>query len=56
MAGWILQNAVKEEGIEILTLHPGWFSSDMGGGGIFTAPAEAAKDIMKLVSNPPGTD
>ena len=30
MASQILQNAVKAEGIKVLALHPGWFSSDMG--------------------------
>jgi len=29
MASRILQNALKEEGIKVLALHPGWFRSDM---------------------------
>ena len=54
MASRILQNALKEEGIKILALHPGWFSSDMGGADAPIAPSDAAQEIVKLVLNPPG--
>jgi NAD(P)-dependent dehydrogenase (short-subunit alcohol dehydrogenase family) len=53
MASRILQNALKEEGIKVLALHPGWFSSDMGGAGAPITPLEAAEEVMKLVLNPP---
>jgi NAD(P)-dependent dehydrogenase (short-subunit alcohol dehydrogenase family) len=56
MASRILQNALKEEGIKVLALHPGWFSSDMGGPEAPITPAEAAGEIMELVLNPPGLD
>jgi NAD(P)-dependent dehydrogenase (short-subunit alcohol dehydrogenase family) len=56
MASQILQNALKEEGIKVLVLHPGWFSSDMGGANAPITPIEAAEEIVKLVLNPPGLD
>ncbi len=56
MASQILQNAVKEEGIKVLALHPGWFSSDMGGVAAPIPPSEAAEQIVKLLLNPPGLD
>ena len=56
MASRILQNYVKEEGIKVLALHPGWFSSDMGGEEAPITPADAAEEIVKVVLNPPGLD
>jgi NAD(P)-dependent dehydrogenase (short-subunit alcohol dehydrogenase family) len=56
MASRILQNALKEEGIKVLAMHPGWFSSDMGGADAPITPWEAAEEIVKLVLNPPGLD
>ena len=56
MASRILQNALKEEGIKVLALHPGWFSSDMGGAAAPITPSDAAEEIVKLVLNPPGLD
>jgi len=56
MASRILQNALKEEGIKVLALHPGWFSSDMGGANAPITPSDAAEEIVKLVLNPPGLD
>ena len=56
MASRILQNALQEEGIKVLALHPGWFSSDMGGAEAPITPCEAAQEIVKLVLDPPGLD
>ncbi len=56
MASRILQNDLKEEGIKVLALHPGWFSSDMGGPEAPITPAEAAERIAKVLSNPPELD
>jgi NAD(P)-dependent dehydrogenase (short-subunit alcohol dehydrogenase family) len=56
MASRILQNALQEEGIKVLALHPGWFSSDMGGAEAPITPTEAAQEIVKLVLDPPGLD
>ncbi|HVM71724.1 MAG TPA: SDR family NAD(P)-dependent oxidoreductase [Anaerolineales bacterium] len=56
MSSRILQNALKGEAIKVLALHPGWFSSDMGGAGAPITPAQAAREVMKLVLDPPGLD
>ena len=56
MASRILQNALKEENIKVLALHPGWFSSDMGGVDAPITPSEAAHEIVKLVLNPQSLD
>jgi NAD(P)-dependent dehydrogenase (short-subunit alcohol dehydrogenase family) len=56
MASRILQNALKDEGIKVLALHPGWFSSVMGGVEAPITPLEAAEKVVKLVLNPPGLD
>ena len=56
MASRILQNALKGENIKVLALHPGWFSSDMGGVDAPITPSQAAKEIVKLVLDPPGLD
>ncbi len=50
MASQLLQNAYKEEGIKVLALHPGWFSSDMGGSQAPITPMQAAKDVAKLLT------
>ena len=56
MASRILQNALKAEGLKVLALHPGWFSSDMGGLDAPITPAEAAAQIVKLILDPPSLD
>ncbi len=50
MASQLLQNALKEEGIKVLALHPGWFSSDMGGSQAPITPLRAAQDAAKLLT------
>ncbi len=50
MASQLLQNALKEEGIKVLSLHPGWFSSDMGGTQAPITPGQAAQGVAKLLT------
>ncbi len=49
MGSQILQNALKEDGIKVLAVHPGWFSSDMGGEDAPITPAAAAEMIVPLL-------
>lgn len=56
MASRILQNYLKGEGIKVLALQPGWFTSDMGGADAPISPTEAARPIVKLILDPPGLD
>jgi NAD(P)-dependent dehydrogenase (short-subunit alcohol dehydrogenase family) len=53
MASQLLQNALKEDRIKVLAVHPGWFSSDMGGAEAPITPAEAAEPIVALLMKPP---
>jgi NAD(P)-dependent dehydrogenase (short-subunit alcohol dehydrogenase family) len=52
MASQLLQNALKKEGIKVLAMHPGWFSSDMGGSQAPITPLQAAQDVAKLLTRP----
>jgi NAD(P)-dependent dehydrogenase (short-subunit alcohol dehydrogenase family) len=49
MASQILQNALQEDGIKVLAIHPGWFSSDMGGEEAPIKPAAAAEMVVSLL-------
>lgn len=52
MASSILHTYLKDEGIKVLAIHPGWFSSDMGGAKAPIIPAEAAKHVIDLILKP----
>lgn len=49
MAACILQNAVKKDGIKVLNVHPGWFSSDMGTKEAPITPKEASIPIAETI-------
>lgn len=40
---------VKERGIQVLSVHPGWMQTDMGGAEAPTNPAQSAKGILDLI-------
>ena len=54
MGGRILQNALKDEGIKVLAMHPGWFSSEMGSERAPITPSQAARVIVDLLLRPEG--
>lgn len=49
MMSKLLHNRYKKDGVKILAIHPGWFSSDMGGSEAPITPLEAANNIAKTI-------
>lgn len=43
-----LQVYLNEEGVQILSIHPGWMRTDMGGEAAALDPAESAEKIIRL--------
>ncbi len=48
MLSAILQNYSKTKGIKVLSIHPGWMRTDMGGPDADISPEEAAEGIYEL--------
>ncbi|MEY2196154.1 SDR family oxidoreductase [Neobacillus sp. BF23-41] len=44
-----LQVYVKDRGIQVLSIHPGWMKTDMGGENAPSDPREAARGILDLI-------
>ncbi len=53
MATRILQNRLEEEKFVVRAIHPGWFSSDMGGKEALISPEAAALPLVELISSLP---
>ena len=41
---------LKEDGTTVISMHPGWVRTDMGGGGAPLSPAESARAIRKVLA------
>ncbi|ACT03650.1 SDR family oxidoreductase [Paenibacillus sp. JDR-2] len=44
-----LLSAVKERGIQVLSVHPGWMKTDMGGENAPTDPRQSARGILDMI-------
>jgi NAD(P)-dependent dehydrogenase (short-subunit alcohol dehydrogenase family) len=52
MMSRILANRVRKDGVKVLAMHPGWFSSDMGGKEAPITPDQAAANVAETILRP----
>lgn len=48
-----LVRELKDDQINVMSVHPGWMQTDMGGNQAPTNPNDTAKNIYQFITNPP---
>ncbi len=50
MQSVILQHRVKDDGVKVLAIHPGWMRTEMGGADADLDPSESASGIVETIA------